>query len=51
MTDLALLQTIAPGMSPVKQEESEASEPNHEPDDRSAEAMDKVNPLFADLYT
>lgn len=50
MTDLALLQTIAPGMSPVKQEKSESAQPNQEPDDRSVEAMDKVNPLFADLY-
>lgn len=50
MTDLAILQTIAPGMSPVKQEEPEAPRPNHEPDDRSAEAVNKVNPLFADLY-
>lgn len=50
MTDLALLQTIAPGMSPVKPDESKAAQPDHEPVDRSAEAMDKVNPLFADLY-
>lgn len=50
MTDLAILQTIAPDMSPVtaRHDGGPAPETQH---DRAPEAMSKVNPLFAELYT
>lgn len=50
MTDLAILQTIAPDMSPVQDPHADEQGPEIQPD-RGTEAMSKVNPLFADLYT
>lgn len=50
MTSLAILQVIAPGLSPIPDSQEPDPQPTRPASDKADEAIGKVNPLLADLY-